>query len=66
MDFHILNLYPWDEPHLIMVNDGFYMFFNLVGENFIEYITSLSEIHLKLSFSVESFCGLDIRVIVAS
>jgi hypothetical protein len=30
-------LYPWDEAYLIVVNDGFDLFLDLVCKNFIEY-----------------------------
>jgi hypothetical protein len=33
----ILN--PWDEAYLIVVNDGFDMFLDLVCKNFIEYFS---------------------------
>ena len=31
------SLHPWDKAYLIMVDDHFYVFFDLVGNNFIEY-----------------------------
>ena len=31
------SLHPWDEAYLIVVNDSFYVFLDLVGKNFIEY-----------------------------
>ena len=39
MDFHILNqtCIPCDEAYLIVVNDGFDVFLDLVFKNFIEY-----------------------------
>ena len=30
-------LHPWDEAYLIVVNDNFDVFLDLVGKNFIEY-----------------------------
>jgi hypothetical protein len=30
------TLHPWDEAYLILVNDGFDMFLDLVCQNFIE------------------------------
>ena len=32
-----LSLYPWDESYLIVVNDRFDLFLDLVDKNFIEY-----------------------------
>jgi hypothetical protein len=32
-----LILHPWDEVYLIVVNDGFHVFLDLVCKNFIEY-----------------------------
>ena len=57
-----------DEAYLIMVNDHFDVFLNLVGKNFIEYfwINIHKEIGLKFSFFVGSLCGFGIREIVAS
>ena len=39
MDFCILKpfLHPWDEAYLIMLDDLFDMFLDLICENFIEY-----------------------------
>jgi hypothetical protein len=31
------SLHPWHEAYLIVVNDRFDVFLNLVGKNFIEY-----------------------------
>jgi hypothetical protein len=31
------SLHPWDEAYLIVVNDHFDVFLDLVGKNFIEY-----------------------------
>ena len=31
------TLHPWDEAYLVMVNDHFGVFLDLVCENFIEY-----------------------------
>ena len=31
------TLHPWDETYLIVVNDGFDVFLDLVCKNFIEY-----------------------------
>jgi hypothetical protein len=68
-NFCILNrpLQLWDKAYLIMVNDGFDVFLDLVCENFIEYFCiDISEIGLKFSYFVGSLCGLGIRVTMAS
>ena len=31
------TLHPWDEAYLLMVNDGFDVFLDLVSQKFIEY-----------------------------
>jgi hypothetical protein len=31
------SLHPWDEAYLLVVNDSFDVFLDLVGKNFIEY-----------------------------
>jgi hypothetical protein len=67
MDYYILNLL-WNEAYLISMYDVFDMFLNLVCRYFIEDFTSLfiKEIGLKFSFSVESLCGLGLRVTMSS
>jgi hypothetical protein len=61
-------LHPWDETYLVRMEDYFYVFLDSVRENFIEYFSSIfiRKIGLKFSVFVGSFCGLGIRVIVAS
>jgi hypothetical protein len=62
-------LHHWDEAYLIMIDDCFDLFLDLIFiEYFIEYfcIDIYKEIALKFSFFVGSLCGLSIRVIVAS
>jgi hypothetical protein len=62
------SLPPWDEAYLIMMDDHFDVFLNLVCENFIDYFCidihkgNWSEVLLLYG----SFCGLGIKVIVAS
>ena len=53
---------------MVMMNDHSDVFFDLVFENFIEYFAPIfiREIGLKFSIFIGSFCGLGIRVIVAS
>jgi hypothetical protein len=50
------------------MDDCFDVFLDSVSDNFIEYFASIfiREIGLKFSIFVGSFCGLGIRVIVAS
>jgi hypothetical protein len=62
------SLHPWDEAYLIMMDDHFNIFLDLVWENLIEYfcMNIIRETGLKFSFFVGSLCGLGIRVIVAS
>ena len=53
------SLNPWDKPYLIMVNDHFDVFLDLVCKNFIEFFFALifiSKNVLKFSFFVESLC----------
>ena len=62
------SLYPLDDSNLIMMDDHFDVFLDSVCENLLSIFTSIfiREIGLKYSFFVVSFCGLGIRVIVAS
>ena len=61
------SLQPWDEAYLVMKHDRLDVFLDSVCEDFIEYFCI--DIH-KGNWSevlfVGSFCGLGIRVIVAS
>ena len=58
----------WDATYLVRMDDCFNVFLDSVSENFIEFFASifLREIGLKFYIFVGSFCGLGIRVIVAS
>ena len=62
------SLHPWNETYLVRMDDCFDEFLDVVSENFIEDFASIfmGEIGLKFSIFVGSFCGLGIRVIVAS
>jgi hypothetical protein len=61
------SLHSWDEAYLIMVDDVFNVFLDLVCENFIIFAPMfIREIGLKFAFFVESSCGLGIRVTVVS
>ena len=70
MDFYILNhsCIPGMKPNLIILSDCFDVFLDSVSENFIDFfaLIFIREIGLKFSIFVRSFCGLGIRVIVAS
>ena len=61
------SLHPWDEAYLIMVNNGFDVFLDSTGKNFIEYFCI--DIHKGYRpvalFFVESLCGFGISIIVA-
>ena len=50
------SLHPWDEAYLVMMNDRFDVFLDLVCEDFIEFYASIfiREIGLKFSFFVGS------------
>ena len=64
-----LSLHPWKEVYLIVMDDCFDVFLDLVCENFIEYFCIYihkwngSEV-LFLFFG--SFCSLGMSIIVAS
>jgi hypothetical protein len=60
------TLHSWDEAYLIVVNDGFDVFLDLICENFIEYFASIfiGEIGLKFSFFVGSSCGFGLSITV--
>ena len=62
------SLHPWDETYLVRMDDCIDVFLDSVSKNFIEdfCIDIHKEIGLKNSIFVGSFCGLGIRVIVAS
>jgi hypothetical protein len=62
-----VSLHPWDEAYLIMMDDCFDVFLDLVCKNLIEYFSI--NIHKRnwseVLFLCWSLCGLGIRVIVA-
>ena len=62
------SLHPWDEAYLLRMYDCFDVFLDSVIENFIEDFCI--DIHMgnwsEILIFVGSFCGLGIRVIVAS
>jgi hypothetical protein len=62
------SLHHWDEAYLVRLDDGFDVVLDSVSENFIEDFC----IHIhkgnwyEVLYHFGSFCGLGIRVIVAS
>jgi hypothetical protein len=62
------SLHLWNEAYLVMMDDCFDVFLDLLSENFTEYFAwiFIRETGLKYSFFVGSLCDLGIRVIVAS
>jgi hypothetical protein len=62
------SMHSWDDTYLILMDDVFDVFLDLVCEYFIEYFSLMFiiTIGLKFSFLAASFCGLGIRVNVAS
>ena len=62
------SLHPWDEIYLVRMDDCFDVFLDLLARTLLRIFASIfiREIGLKFSIFVLSFCGLGIRVIVAS
>jgi hypothetical protein len=61
------SLHLWDEAYLILVNNGFDVFLDLLCENFIEYFCiNIHRPDWSEVLFVGSLCGLDIRVTVMS
>ena len=62
------SLHPWDETYLVRMDDCFDVFLDSDSKNFIEYFCI--DIHKgnwsEVLYLCGSFCGLGIRVIVAS
>ena len=62
------SLHPWDETYLVRMDDCFDVFLDSVSEDFIEDFCI--DIHKgnwsEVFYLGWSFCGLGIRVIVAS
>jgi hypothetical protein len=62
-----LSLHPWDEAYLIVVNDHFDVFLDLVCNNFIEYFCiDLHYGNWAEVLFVGSLCGFGISITVAS
>ena len=50
------SLHPWDEAYLIIMDDHFDVFLDLVCENFIEYFCI--DIHMRICCEVLYLLGL--------
>jgi hypothetical protein len=63
-----LSLHPWNETYMVRIDDCFDVFLDLVSKNFIEYFCI--NIHKgnwsEVLYLCWVFCGLGIKVIVAS
>jgi hypothetical protein len=60
------SLHPWNTNYLVRMDDCFDMFLDSVSKNFIEYFCiNINKGNWSEVIFVGSFCGLDIRVIVA-
>ena len=69
MEFHIeLSLHSCYEVSLIVMDDHFDVFMDLVSNDLIDYFLSIfiREIGLKFTFFIGSLCALGISVTVAS
>ena len=62
------SLHPWDESHLVMVDDLFNVLLDVVCQYFVENfsVMFISNIGLKFSFFVMSLSGLGIKMMLAS
>jgi hypothetical protein len=62
------SLHPWNETYLVRMDDCFDVFWIQLAIILLSIFASIfiREIGLKFSIFVGSFCGLCIRVIVAS
>jgi hypothetical protein len=62
------SLHPWNKTYLVSTDDCCNVFLDSVSEILLRIFASIfiREIGQKFSIFVESFCGLGIRVIVAS
>ena len=61
-------MHPWDESHLVMVDDLSNVLLDAVCQNFIENLASMfiSDIGLKFSFFVVSLSGCGTRMTLAT
>ena len=62
------SLHPWNESHLVMLDDLFNVLLDGVCQYFVENLASMfmSDIGLKFSFFVVSFSEFVIRMMLAS
>ena len=62
------SLHPWNETYLVRMDDCFDVYLDSLMRTLLRNFASIfiREIGLKFSIFVGSFCGLGIRVIVAS
>jgi hypothetical protein len=60
------SLRLWGEAYLIMVDDVFELFLDLVWSILLSIFASVFISEIGLKFFVESLCGLVIRVTMAS
>jgi hypothetical protein len=62
------SLHPWNETYFVRMDDCFDVFLDSVSENFIEdfYIDIHNGNWSEVLYLCWVFCGLGIRVIVAS
>ena len=62
------SLHPWDETYFVRMDDYFDGFLDSVSENFIEdFCINIHKGYCsEVLYLCGSFCGLGIRVIVAS
>ena len=68
VDVHLRMLnHFWDEAYLVMVDDIFDVFLDLVCKYFIEnFCIYIQKGIMEFSFFVDSLCGVGIKVTVAS
>ena len=62
------SLHPWDESHLVMVDDLFNVLLDAVANILLRILASMfiRDIGLKFSFFVVSLSGFGIRMMLAS
>ena len=61
-------MHPWDESHLVMVDDLFNVLLDAVCQYFVEDLASMfiTDIGVKFSFFVMSLSGFGFRMMLAS
>jgi hypothetical protein len=61
------SLHPWNKIYLVRMDDCFDVSLDKVSENFIEdFCIDINQGNWSEVLFVESFCGLDIKLILAS